>query len=157
MQIGDLAKRTGHTAKAIRYYERIGLLDEPERTEAGYRCYGEGDVRLLEFIGIAKGAGFSLDEIAAILDAGTRPRIDCGRVRVLLEAKLSEVKERLADIQAFHDAVEHTIEAARQHELRAPNGEYDCPLVERVIEERSGTASGRTSKTFVARDRIPAR
>ena len=137
MHIGELATRTGHSAKAIRYYERIGLLAAPKRTDAGYRCYGEADVRQLEFIAIAKGAGLSLDEIAAILKASSGPQINCGQVRTLLEAKLAEVKERLRDIQALHDAVEHTIDAARRHELRAPTGEYDCPLVERVIQERA--------------------
>lgn len=137
MHISELGKRTGPTAKSIRYYERIGLLGEPERTDAGYRRYREKDVQQLRFIAITKGSGLTFDEIAAILEASSGPQIDCGRVRALLEGKLAEVKERLADIQALHDAVEHTIDAARRHELRAPAGEYGCPLVERVLKERT--------------------
>ncbi len=63
MKIGELAKETGLTAKTIRFYEGIQLLDDPGRTESGYRQYGAEDVERLEFIKKAKRLGLSLDEI----------------------------------------------------------------------------------------------
>jgi MerR family copper efflux transcriptional regulator len=136
VHIGQLAARSGTTAKAIRYYERIGLLDEPERTPAGYRRYSEADARRLEFIAIAKGAGLSLDEIAEVLRASTRSRINCDQVCTLLERKLLEIRERLADMQALHDALDHTVAAARHHELPPSEDPYDCPIIERTVHER---------------------
>lgn len=146
MHIGEIARKTGLTAKAIRYYERVALLDQPERTVAGYRRYTEADAERLEFISIAKGAGFTLDEIRAALKASTNQRVNCGEVLGLFEAKLDEIRERLADTQALHDALEHTVDAARRHQLRDSAGSYDCPLIDRVLEERRAltAAMGRT-------------
>ena len=67
MKIGQLARRLDLNTQTIRYYERIGLLPEPERTESGYRAYGEGDERRLRFIKNARSAGLTLDEIKEVL------------------------------------------------------------------------------------------
>ncbi len=63
LKIGELAKRSGTTTKTVRYYELLGLLHEPERTESGYRLYDDKDVERLTFIRKAKSLGFSLTEI----------------------------------------------------------------------------------------------
>ena len=61
LKIGELSSQTGISTEAIRYYERIGLLPEPERAENGYRLYGEEDVERLRFIRSARSLDFSLD------------------------------------------------------------------------------------------------
>jgi DNA-binding transcriptional MerR regulator len=91
LKIGDLAKLSGATTKTIRYYELLGLLPEPQRTDSGYRLYDEKDVERLVFIRKAKGLGFSLTEIKetlALYDSKQDPCIhvlDCwnGRFRRL--------------------------------------------------------------------------
>ena len=65
--IGEAAKASGVTAKMVRHYEAIGLLPPARRTEAGYRLYGDDDVRMLQFIHRGRALGFSLDQIADLL------------------------------------------------------------------------------------------
>ncbi len=72
MKIGELAETAGVTTKAIRYYESIGLLDEPERTGSGYRSYGPDDVERLDFVKQAQASGLALAEIKSILDIKDR-------------------------------------------------------------------------------------
>lgn len=143
MHIKDVARRTGLTPKAIRYYERVGLVPPPARSDAGYRRYDDADVQRLEFIAIAKGAGLGLEEIAEVLEASTGHHINCDRVTSVLEGKVGELRERLADLQALHDAVEHTLEAARRHEFPVPARPFECPLIERTVEERRALARSR--------------
>lgn len=103
MYIGILAKQLGLSPKAIRYYESLGLLSEASRSEAGYRVYQPEDVERLRFIQGAKTLGFSLGEIKEILavwNAGERP---CSRVKRVLESKLTELDERIADLTRFRD------------------------------------------------------
>ena len=64
MQIGTVAEKTGVSAKAIRYYESIGLIAAAHRTHSGYRVYGDRDVQTLRFIQRARGLGFSVGEVA---------------------------------------------------------------------------------------------
>ena len=140
MHIKDVARRTGLTPKAIRYYQRVGVVPPPARNDAGYRCYEEADAQRLEFIAIAKGAGLGLEEIAEVLEASTGNHINCNQVVSVLEDKVGELRERLADLQALHDAVEHTLAAARRHEFPVPARPFECPLIERTVEERRALA-----------------
>jgi DNA-binding transcriptional MerR regulator len=74
LTIGDLAKRTGTKVETIRYYERIGLLPEPGRTEGNYRSYGSEHLGRLSFIRRARDLGFSLDQVRELLGlADQRP------------------------------------------------------------------------------------
>ena len=100
LTIGQLAQRVGLNASAIRYYERVGVLPAAER-ESGQRRYGEDAVRRLEGLGVAKQAGFSLDEARLLLqsaDAGT-PVFEA--VRELAERKLPEVEALIARAQSM--------------------------------------------------------
>jgi MerR family redox-sensitive transcriptional activator SoxR len=100
LTIGRLAQRVGLNTSAIRYYERVGVLPAAER-ESGQRRYGEDAVRRLEVLGVAKQAGFSLDEARLLLqsaDAGT-PVFEA--VRELAERKLPEVEALIARAQSM--------------------------------------------------------
>jgi DNA-binding transcriptional MerR regulator len=72
LKIGELARQTGLTIKTIRYYERRGLLEQPLRTEAGYRLYGPEDVARLQFIQRAKLLGLTLEEIRELVELAAR-------------------------------------------------------------------------------------
>src|ERR1700676_3131198 len=67
MNIGAAAKATGIPAKTIRYYERVGLLEKPPRSEGNYRVYGDRDVATLRFVQRARQLGFSIKEIAGLV------------------------------------------------------------------------------------------
>lgn len=99
MRIGALADRSGLTTKTIRYYESIGLIDEPERTPSGYRDYGEAAVERLRFIRDAQASGLSLCEVQSILelkDAGAR---SCDHTIALLQRHIADIDHHIARLQ----------------------------------------------------------
>ncbi len=99
--IGQVAERLGLNPRTIRYYERIGLLPEPQRTEAGYRLYEEDDEERLRFIKRAQRVGLNLGEIKETLgfrDRGDRP---CDYILGAIEQRLSEVDRSLRELRTF--------------------------------------------------------
>jgi DNA-binding transcriptional MerR regulator len=101
-RIGELAAELGLNPKTIRYYEAIGLLPEPRRTPAGYRCYGVDDRERLRFIAQAKAIGLSLQEISEILairQAGNPP---CRHVAAVLDRKLAVLEARIRSLTDLH-------------------------------------------------------
>ena len=128
MQIGTIAKKIGLTADAIRFYERSSLLPSPPRSRGGFRQYGEGDVETLGFIRRVQGLGFTLREIAELLELRRTRLQPCAPVCRRLDQKLSQVRRKLHDL--------HKLE----HELRAALGNCKkelhkrsahCPLLRR--------------------------
>jgi len=103
LTVGVLAARTGITPDTIRYYERLGLVKTPRRTENGYRLFTEADVRRLHFIRRAKLLGLSLEEIQNLLhlaDAGECQPLR-GQVAELLHGKIADCERLLADLQSL--------------------------------------------------------
>jgi MerR family copper efflux transcriptional regulator len=102
-QIAELAERTGFTPATLRYYEEIGLLEEPERSKAGYRLYRQRDVDRVRFIGRAKSLGLTLDEIRSLVAvwAGGECATTRRQLRGLVEGKIDAVRSRLEDAGTF--------------------------------------------------------
>ena len=101
MTIGQLAGRLGINPRTVRYYERIGVLPEPERTYAGYRLYGREDEERLRFIKSAQRVGLNLGEIKETLAFRDRDERPCGYVASVIDQRLGEVNRRLAELRAF--------------------------------------------------------
>ena len=127
--IGEAAKLSGVSAKAIRLYERRVLLAPAERTPAGYRTYGPDDVALLGFIRQARAVGLHLDEIRRIIDLqrqGTQP---CATVIGLLDRRLADIDQTMADLKALRA----TLIASRNRARDAARSGQDA-LICRIIE-----------------------
>lgn len=121
--IGDVAKRVDMSVKTIRYYEGLGLLEAPERSESGYRLYGDADVERLRFIKGAKALGLSLGEIKQVLGIwgnGSRP---CGHVRQLLDEKVQEITRRIDELVGFRDALQSYLAGV---DAEPPAAEVPC-------------------------------
>lgn len=103
MNIGRLGRLTDTKVETIRYYERIGLLPSPPRTGGNYRAYDAGHVRRLSFIRRARGLGFHLDTIRALLDVADRPDQPCADVDALARAQIREVEDKIADLTCLRD------------------------------------------------------
>jgi DNA-binding transcriptional MerR regulator len=107
--IGELARRTGCTPETVRYYERIGLLQEASRTEGGQRRYGEGAVRRLTFIRHARDFGFSVEAVRELLEMADHPEMPCNEVDALAKHHLEEVESRLQRLTALRDELERMV------------------------------------------------
>jgi len=99
MQIQQLARRTGISAKAIRYYESIGLLPAPKRRANGYREYGEVDLDRVKLVAGARNLDFSLGDIEEILALRDRREAPCRVVLGMLEEKAGEIRQRIQHLQ----------------------------------------------------------
>ena len=110
MKIGELAEATGTTTKALRFYERAGLLPAPERTRSGYRDYSADTVARLAFIRRSQSAGLTLAQIREILDIRDAGHAPCHHVQQLLQERLAGIDQQIADlielratVSALHD------------------------------------------------------
>ena len=103
MLIGELAKLSDITPATIRYYEELGLLTAPSRSESGYRHYTETTIQELRFIKKGQGLGFSLEEIGEILTISRAGEAPCAHVIELAERNLAAAEERIRRLEAFRD------------------------------------------------------
>jgi MerR family redox-sensitive transcriptional activator SoxR len=102
LTIGEAAERAGVRTSAIRYYETVGLIPEPERV-SGQRRYGEEVLQRLGVIAVAKKAGFSLDDVRTLLDSADRGEPAHRELRALAERKLPEVDALIERAQAVRE------------------------------------------------------
>lgn len=100
MKIGELASRCDVTAKTIRYYESIGLLDEPTRTSSGYRDYLPDAVERLQFIRDAQSTGLTLAEISSVLELKGAGKGSCAHTRALIEEHLLSIDTQIDQLKA---------------------------------------------------------
>jgi len=101
MKIGELARVTGANIETIRYYERIGLLPEPDRTAANYRSYGQTHRARLAFVRHSRELGFTIEEIRSLLDLSDHPERDCGEADRIATGHLSQVEAKIAQLEAL--------------------------------------------------------
>lgn len=101
LPIGKLAKRTGTKVQTIRYYEEIGLMPEPGRTEGGQRRYGDAALDRLAFIRHARDLGFGLEAIRELLDLSDRPDRPCADVDAVARRHLADVERRIARLNSL--------------------------------------------------------
>ncbi|MHA6126845.1 MerR family transcriptional regulator [Pseudomonas fluorescens group sp. PF-1] len=125
MKIGELEARSGASRHTLRYYEQIGLISALRGTN-NYRVYTAQTLQDLVFIQRAQSMGFSLGEIGEILDAQRNNLIDCADGAKLIEKKMAEIKQKIADLQSIYrylDEERANLEAsaAKQLELQQLN------------------------------------
>lgn len=101
--IGDVASRSGVNASTIRYYESMGLIAGVSRSAAGYRQYSETVVDQIQFIRNAQRLGFSLEELAKILQLTRTGQAPCAQVLAMARGHLSAVEARIDQLMRFRD------------------------------------------------------
>jgi len=122
--IGELSKRSGVKVTTIRYYERAGLLEEPERSAGGQRLYTEADVKRITFVRHSRHLGFSLDAIRELLALQSQPEIDCGTANQIAEDQLTKVRDRITQLRALETELERITAACRGGSVG------DCKVIE---------------------------
>lgn len=110
LRSSELANAAGVNVQTLRYYERRGLLTMPERSSGGHRFYPPETVTLLRVIKAAQSLGFTLDEVADLLEAGRRPHAT-GVLRDRAVAKLREIDEKIARLRTIRADLVKVVEA----------------------------------------------
>ena len=110
MRSGQLAAAAGVNVETLRYYDRRGLLAEPDRSPGGHRLYPAETVTVLRVIKAAQRLGFTLDEVAELLEVG-RPRGRTQGLHVRAQEKLVEVEQRMADLATIRDNLVAALDA----------------------------------------------
>ena len=129
LTIGAFARAAAVNVETIRFYQRKGLLPEPDKPYGSIRRYGETDVTRVRFVKSAQRLGFSLDEIAELLrlEDGTH----CEEASSLAEHKLKDVREKQADLARIEAALTDLVCACH-----AAKGKVSCPLIASLQEEK---------------------
>jgi DNA-binding transcriptional MerR regulator len=99
--IGTLAERTGVKVETIRYYEQVGLLPEPERSEGNQRRYGRAHIERLAFIKHARDLGFAVDSIRTLLRLSDTPGMACDEAHAIAASHLDEVRDKIARLRSL--------------------------------------------------------
>jgi DNA-binding transcriptional MerR regulator len=108
--IGEAAKVSGVKVPTIRYYEEIGLLPAPVRTEAGRRTFGAAEMQRLAFIRHARELGFEIESIRTLLALQDDPNQSCAAADAIANARLIEVERRIASLIALRAELERMVE-----------------------------------------------
>lgn len=121
--IGAVSKSTGISIDTLRYYDRIGLVSPANRGANGRRYYAEDDFERLRFVRRAQASGFSLEDIAELMQFRQNPGDNRGQVRAMAAARLDEIEARLADLTQLRNELRLLLSLCAQ----AQDG---CPIIE---------------------------
>ncbi|NUQ91510.1 MAG: heavy metal-responsive transcriptional regulator [Gemmatimonadaceae bacterium] len=124
MRIGEVATNARVSVETLRYYERRGLLPNPERSASGYRSYGPDTVRRVRFVRHAQQLGFTLDEIADLLGMWEDSATSCEQVADRAAATLTRIDAKMEQLARMRVALAKYVSACHAHETLA-----DCPLL----------------------------
>ena len=133
MRSSELAAQAGVNVQTLRYYERRGLLTEPERSQSGYRAYPSDAVRTVRFVKRAQQLGFTLGEIESLLHLAEGGPNNCDAAQALAADRLSQLEHKIADLSAMRDSLRQLFATCH----RSPDQRL-CPLLEAIEENRPG-------------------
>ena len=121
--IGQAAAQSGVSAKMVRHYESLGLLPTVQRTDAGYRQYGEKEIHTLRFIHRARTLGFSMAEIAELLKLWQNKRRASADVKRIALAHVADLERRIAEMETMRQTLQQLAHCCQG------NSRPDCPIL----------------------------
>lgn len=130
LRTGEVAARAGVNIQTLRYYERRGLLEVPERRASGYREYPTDAVRIIRFIKRAQGLGFTLTEVEELLRMRSDQTARCSEVRVAAQAKIDDIDRKLKSLRAMKRALGVLVSTCRNDASAR-----ECPILEALDEK----------------------
>jgi Cu(I)-responsive transcriptional regulator len=136
LRIGDLAKATGTKVVTIRYYEQIGLLPVPSRTDGNYRSYSEEHLRRLRFVRRCRDLGFTLGQVRELLHLSLQQSQQCAEVDRITAQHLGEIERKIADLNRLAGELRRLSACCEGEGLIA-----DCRIIEALspeLPERTG-------------------
>ena len=126
--IGEAARKSGVKAPTIRYYEQIGILPAPGRTESQRRLYNVTDLRRLAFIRHARELGFDIDAIRTLLSLQDDPDQSCAAADEIAHARLAEVEQRITRLLSLKAELERMLVSC------AVGRVADCRVIETLSD-----------------------
>lgn len=130
MKIGQISEQTDCKIETIRYYEKIGLLPKPSRTEGGYRNYDEEHLKRLVFVRRSRELGFTIEEIRALLKLVDSRDYTCSDIRGIAMKHIVDIRNKIADLKKL----EKTLSQIASQCTGDPKPE--CPIVEALFEKK---------------------
>ncbi|GGH15055.1 MerR family transcriptional regulator [Alsobacter metallidurans] len=127
--IGKVAERSRVKIPTIRYYEQIGLLPAPPRSDGNRRLYGEQDMRRLSFIRHARELGFEVEAIRTLLNLQDNPNQSCATADEIAQARLVEVEERIRSLLALKAELQRMVEHCQQGRVA------ECRVIETLSDQ----------------------
>lgn len=129
MKIGQLSTQANCKIETIRYYERIGLLPEPGRSEGGYRIYDEDHLKRLVFIRRSRELGFTIEEIRALLDLVDGGNYTCSDVKAITMDHVETIRHKIADLKKLEKTLTHI------SSLCTGGATPECPIIDALYEK----------------------
>ena len=127
LKISELSEQTGLSAHTLRYYEKHGLINASNRSEAGYRFYNDSDLRRVQFVKTARNTGFSLADLGQLLSIRVDKRShSCQDVTDITQKKLLEVSAKLTELQSMQQTLELLLESC----CGGPENATHCSIME---------------------------
>lgn len=151
MNIGEAAAASGVSAKMLRYYEDIGLIRPAQRTQSGYRIYGEEDVHTLRFIRRARSLGFSIEETSELLALWRDKTRASADVKAFAVKHVRDLEAKIAELEAMRRTLQHL--AGTCHGDDRP----DCPILDDMEHADPLSADGSRAPSMPAFPPAPAR
>lgn len=115
LSIGDLSRRAGVKVPTIRYYEQMGLIAPPDRSEGNQRRYENGDLERLTFIRHARDLGFPIEAIRELLSLSRHPEEPCMRADQIAREQLDEVREKISRLKKLETELARIVSHGESH------------------------------------------
>ena len=129
MKIGQLSEQTHCKVETIRYYERIGLLPAPARSDGGYRIYDESHLKRLSFIRRSRELGFTIDEIRALLNLVDGGGYTCSDVKTITMGHVASIRQKIADLRKLEKTL------SRIASQCAGDATPECPIIDALFDD----------------------
>lgn len=146
MRTSEVAAAANVNPQTLRYYERRGLLPEPERRLSGYRDYRPDAVRTIRFIKRAQDLGFTLADIEELLHLADGGPDSCDGVKTMATAKINDLEQRIADLRSMRDGLARLVETCEE-----PRAQRECPLLLAIEHEETQLSEGNSGAAGTSR------
>lgn len=129
MKIGELSRKTGCNIETIRYYEKIGLLPKPDRSDGNYRIYVNSDIKALKFILKARFLGFSLEQVRELQKLSEMKTLSsCDEVKNIASSNLELIDVKINDLNQLKTQIDVLLSCCKN------NVQPSCPLIDNLFE-----------------------
>ena len=131
MTIGPLSKQTGCNIETIRYYERIGIMPPPPRTEGGHRLYREEHLKRLTFIRRSRELGFTLKDVRNLLSLVDGDDFTCDEVKTMTLEHAGDVRRKIADLRKMERVLKDMVSQCDRGDVP------DCPVIDALFQAKA--------------------